>query len=111
MKAARLLSRYAVPGVGAAIAIIATLVSPAHAADIGKGQRIYSMHCAVCHGPTGLAVMPGAPNFARNERLLQPDMSLVMAVRTGKNAMPAFMGILNDREILDVIAYLRTLFR
>ena len=68
MKAARLLSRYAVPGVGAAIAIIATLVSPAHAADIGKGQRIYSMHCAVCHGPTGLAVMPGAPNFARNER-------------------------------------------
>jgi cytochrome c6 len=111
VKAARLLSRYLMPAVAATIAIIPALVAPAHAADIGKGQRIYSMHCSVCHGPTGLAVMPGAPNFARNERLLQPDMSLVMAVRTGKNAMPAFMGILNDREILDVIAYLRTLFR
>ena len=91
--------------------MMAVASGPTHAADIGKGQRIYSMHCAACHGPTGLAVMPGAPNFARNERLLQPDMSLLMSVRTGKNAMPAFMGILNDREILDVIAYLRTLFR
>ena len=111
MTPVRLPSRYAVRALGATIAIVAALAGHAHAADIAKGQRVYAMHCAVCHGPTGLAVMPGAPNFARNERLLQPDMSLLMSVRTGKNAMPAFMGILNDRDILDVIAYLRTLFR
>ena len=85
--------------------------SPALAADIGKGGRIYSMHCASCHGPGGMSVMPGAPNFARNERLLQPDVMLLGSVRNGKNAMPAYVGILNDREILDVIAYLRTLLK
>ena len=95
----------------AAAAATFGVCAPARAADINRGGRIYSTHCAACHGPTGVAVMPGAPNFARNERLLQPDMMLLASVRTGKNAMPAFMGILNDREILDVIAYLRTLFR
>jgi cytochrome c6 len=103
--------RTTVAGLAAAIALALSCGGTASAADITKGARIYSMHCAACHGPTGTAVMPGAPNFARNERLLQPDMMLLGSVRAGKNAMPAYMGILNDREILDVIAYLRTLLR
>ncbi len=53
--------------------------------------------------------MPEAPNFARGERLLQSDISLLNAMRIGRGAMPGYMGILSDREILDVISFLRTL--
>lgn len=83
--------------------------SSSQGADIGKGQQLFAAHCAVCHGQGGRSVMPGAPNFDRGEGLLRPDFTLLTAIRTGKNAMPAYQGILADRDILDVIAYLRTL--
>lgn len=79
------------------------------AADVMRGANLYRMHCAACHGQNGIAAMPTAPSFQRGERLMQPDMMLLQSVKTGKNAMPAFIGILNDREILDVVAYLRTI--
>ena len=87
----------------------AAAAGPGTAADMMNGGRIYAMHCASCHGPKGASIMPNAPNFARGERLLQPDTALLAAIRNGKAAMPAYVGILNDREILDVIAYTRTL--
>ena len=81
----------------------------ANAADATKGGQLYSMHCVGCHGRTGVPVMPGSPNFARSEGLMQPDLALMASIRAGKNAMPGYVGILKDSEILDVIAYLRTL--
>jgi len=80
-----------------------------YAADIIKGGNLYAAHCAACHGASGVSVMPGAPSFARNERLLQPDMTLLATIKAGKNIMPSFQGILSDRDILDIIAHLRTL--
>lgn len=85
------------------------VVAPVHAADVIKGAQVYARHCAACHGPNGISVMPGAPHLARGERLMQPDLTLLTALKSGKNAMPAYLGILTDREILDVIAYSRTL--
>jgi len=84
-------------------------VAPAGAADVSKGAQLYARHCASCHGPGGISVMPGAPHLARGERMMQPDMALLASLKAGKNAMPAYIGILADREILDVIAYSRTL--
>lgn len=81
----------------------------AQGADTNKGRQLFATNCAVCHGASGRSVMPGAPNFDRGEGLLRPDFTLLAAIRSGKNAMPAFQGILADRDILDVIAYLRTL--
>ncbi|MDH5263302.1 MAG: cytochrome c [Betaproteobacteria bacterium] len=83
----------------------------AAAADLARGSQVYALHCATCHGPAGQGGIPGAPKFNRGERLLQSDFALLESVRRGKNIMPAFAGILRDREILDVIAYLRTLQR
>ena len=80
-----------------------------YAGDIDKGGKLYAKHCATCHGTDGVNVMPDAPNFAHSERLLRPDMFILAAIKEGKNAMPAFQGMLKDEEILDVIAYLRTL--
>jgi cytochrome c6 len=79
------------------------------AADTFKGGELYAVHCASCHGSSGISVMPSAPNFARGENMLQPDPTLLTSIKFGKNAMPAYQGILKDSEIMDVIVYLRTL--
>jgi len=79
------------------------------AADTIKGGELYAVHCASCHGASGISVMPNAPSFARSESLLQPDLLLLTSIKNGRNAMPAYQGILSDGNILDVIVFLRTL--
>lgn len=81
----------------------------AFAANFVQGQQLYQMHCAACHGGRGEGVMPDAPKFRMGERLDQPDMVLMQSVKTGKKTMPPFFGILQDGQILDVLAYVRTL--
>ena len=94
-----------------AVTALWTSSVPAEAADVIKGSQVYAMHCASCHGPAGVSVMRGAPNLARAERMLQSDVALLGAIRSGRNAMPAYAGILTDQQILDVVAYSRTLRR
>lgn len=84
---------------------------PLHAANVSEGQRIYNQYCIGCHGVGGHSAIPDAPSFARGDRLMQPDMALMATIKAGKMTMPSFNGILRDQQILDVIAYLRTLKR
>jgi len=90
-------------------ASLLALSAGAQAANLANGQRLYNMNCAACHGPRGEGVNPDAPKFRMGERLEQPDMVLLQSVRTGKKAMPPFFGILQDQQILDILAYVRTL--
>ena len=89
--------------------LAASMSNDLYAADTSKGRQLYQSNCAICHGPTGKSVLPGAPNFDRGEGVLKPDLTLLVAIRSGRNAMPAFQGILSDRDIMDVIAFVRTL--
>lgn len=86
-----------------------TVASEALAIDLAQGQRVYNMHCAVCHGMNGVPVIQQAPSFASKERLMQPDMVLLQSVKMGKTLMPPFMGILKDDEILSALLYARNL--
>ena len=97
--------------ISAALAGLTLLLAcgPLQAADPGKGGKLYAANCAICHGATGTSVMPGAPSLNRGDVLLRPDFTLLASIRKGKNAMPAFQGLMPDRDILDVIAYMRTL--
>ncbi len=81
----------------------------AQAADPRNGAKIYNNHCANCHGAQGNGMMPGMPNFLRGEGLLKPDAALVQTLENGAGMMPAFRGLLTTQEMLDVIAYLRTM--
>jgi len=81
------------------------------AADVASGQRLYSAHCVGCHGATGEGVMPNAPKFNRGDGLMRSDPDLLQQIKSGRGAMPAYFGILRDAQILDLIAYLRTLPR
>jgi mono/diheme cytochrome c family protein len=83
----------------------------AYANDIVRGGEIYRQHCATCHGASGVSTWPGAPNIARREGMLQPDRVLVERIRAGRNAMPAYQGMINERDLLSVVAYMRTLGR
>jgi mono/diheme cytochrome c family protein len=87
------------------------------------GKAVYEKHCATCHGATGAADGPGAaalpikPPPLTDGRLLNPltDDFLATIVRDGAAAvglapqMPAFGRLLTEREIRDVVAYVRTL--
>ncbi len=88
--------------------VLTAIAQPGGAADAINGQRIYGLQCASCHGQSGRALMPNAPSFDRGERLMQPDTVLLESIRRGRFAMPAYAGVLSNREILDVIAFLRT---
>ena len=80
----------------------------AHAADVARGADLYQQHCAACHGGSGRPVMPAAPDLSRPTALLKPDLTLLAAIRDGRGAMPAYMGQLRDRDILDIVAHMRT---
>lgn len=91
-----------------ALAIASTAAS---AADVARGRQIYARHCAGCHGAAGVPVVPGAPNLSRPEALMRPDGSLATVIRDGRMTMPGFRGLLQQNEIYDVIAFMRTLLR
>ena len=84
-------------------------VSASYAADPGKGSSIYSKNCTSCHDASGGGVMPGVPDFSQGDTLFRSDLELLNSIQEGKSMMPAYRGILSNMEILDVIAYLRTL--
>jgi mono/diheme cytochrome c family protein len=92
-------------------------------ASAHPGKAVYDRHCATCHGATGGSDGPGAaalpvkpPPFT-DGRLLNPlrDDFLATVVRDGAAAvglapqMPGFGRLLTEREIRDVVAYIRTL--
>lgn len=81
----------------------------AAAADMANGKNLYMAHCSGCHGDKGISFMQQAPNLARSRILTQADPILIDKILAGKNAMPPFFGILNDRQIQDVIVYARSL--
>ena len=93
----------------AASFLLTCLATPASAADPLRGAELYGRHCGSCHGGAGRPVMPSAPDLSRPTALLKPDAVLLATLRAGKGAMPAYQGQLRDRDILDIVAHLRTL--
>ena len=89
--------------------LAAGVTAGAHAADSSSGAEQYRRHCAGCHGASGRPVLPNAPDFTRPTALLKPDLALLAVIREGRGAMPAYRGALRDREMLDIVAHLRTL--
>jgi len=99
-------SRY--PMVLLALALLA--MPSVQAASLAKGGQIYANQCSICHGQNGMATMPGAPNFKFGHSLTKTDQALVDHLINGRNACPSFMGILREREMYDVVAYLRSFY-
>ena len=89
------------------LAIIASM--PGYAADVFNGRELYERHCITCHGSNGQGELVVAPDFTRPNALLNTDLDLYQIIRSGRGVMPAYRGILDEHEFLDLVAYLRTL--
>lgn len=94
---------------GTASLVCMMALSPLPAFAAGNGQQLYLRHCAGCHGESGLGQMKGAPSLVSFDVFNRQDAALIDVIRSGRSMMPSFLGILNDREIRDVINHLRTL--
>lgn len=103
------------------------LGEPVTAADIAAGQTLYAENCASCHGVN----LEGQPEWQRrleNGRMPAPphdesghtwhhsDRNLFIITRGGVSAvvpgyesdMPAFEGVLTEKEIADVLAFIKS---
>lgn len=87
--------------------------------DPGAGRTVYEGLCANCHGQEGVTEIPGIPVFADGERMEKSDGQLKASIIKGVNnpdnpagmSMPPYGGgpALTDKQISDVISYIRTL--
>ncbi|TXT23763.1 MAG: cytochrome c class I [Gallionellaceae bacterium] len=93
----------------AGFAVVLAAQPAAAAGSNNNGQQLYMLHCAGCHGISGISVVPDAKDFSRVELMAQPDQSLLNLIRSGRNMMPPYLGILSDQEIINVINHIRTL--
>lgn len=84
-------------------------VSSAFAVNIERGRELFELHCSQCHMP-GNDLLQGIPEFSIRDSLLRPDGMLVEVIRNGTNTMPGYYGILKDKEIVDVIQYMRMIW-
>lgn len=91
------------------VAILFAASSSVWALDLARGQRLYNLHCASCHGMNGIPVMPDTPNLAMRERMDQPDMAIIQSLKMGKRNKPPFFGRLKDDELLDIVQYTRVM--
>jgi mono/diheme cytochrome c family protein len=88
------------------------------AADHTRGDALYAVHCASCHGATGkgngpaaagLTPPPGDFTDAFHARFYS-DAGRVRVIEKGLpgTAMAAFEGVLDRQQILDVYTHVRT---
>ncbi len=92
---------------------------PVTDASLARGQVLFNIHCAVCHGETGQGDGPVASYFKppasdvadlTEPRITKQEDGLVyLAITQGFQGMPALAENLTPRERWDVINYLRTL--
>lgn len=92
------------------LSLILLATGLAQAGDPQRGRQIYIDRCSGCHGLTGFPTMSAVPAFGRGEKLMQSNQELMAKIKRGKGVMPSFKGLMTDIEILDTIAYIRTLF-
>lgn len=86
---------------------ILSLTSPAIAADLANGAKVFSANCAACHAGGGNVV--NAARTLKKADLEAAGMASIEAIQTqiinGKGAMPSFQGRLTTEQIADVAAY------
>lgn len=110
---------------GLASGLLAGVEAGANGLDLLRGQRHYEAACAVCHGPSGRydPALPGVklldpkpadlsdPLFNSRE----PGGDWFMVIKHGgapmgfSASMPAYRDAFSDAEILELVAYLKTL--
>ncbi len=79
---------------------------------LARGETVYQVNCAACHGPTGAGIPGAFPAVTGNSIVTGDAAGLINIVVNGKagTSMAAFKSQLNDVDIAAVITYERNSF-
>lgn len=110
-----------------AAVISATWIVAKRPDQIELGRTLYAAHCASCHGaalegerdwqtPKANGRMPAPPHDAGGHTWHHSDQELFVITKHGMSAvvpghesdMPAFGGVLSDKEIAAVLAFIKS---
>ena len=72
-----------------------------------RGEKLYAANCAACHQANGQGVPGAFPGLVGSTVVVGPKAPQIDILLNGKNAMPAWKGVLSDTEIAAVITYTR----
>ena len=85
-----------------------------------RGEAVYEVQCALCHGPEGRGdgpeapfLAPRPPNLISAATSVKSDQELLVIIETRKSHLDFkdFKEALTQQQQQDVLAYLRTLVR
>lgn len=88
--------------------------------DLDAGERIYKQNCVNCHGVSGKGdgaaadkLDPKPADLTSAKTQAKTDAELLEVIRLGRpgTAMAGWMSEIDERELRDVVAYIRTLAR
>lgn len=104
--------------VGAQGAVGWTVAAAPPAGNIAEGKKIFMESCQHCHGALGDGksemagyLTPPPSNLTAPATQAKPDAELKKTILQGRpgTAMTGFDGALNDGQLADIVAYIRTL--
>jgi cytochrome c oxidase subunit 2 len=72
-----------------------------------RGEKVFLANCAACHQATGKGVPGAFPALDGSPIVNGPKAAQIHLVLNGKNAMPAWKGVLSDTDIAAAITYTR----
>ena len=105
------------------VALLSVSAVPALAQNQAEGKKIYETYCSTCHGEKGKGNGPAAqslptkPADHTNGAIMNAfsDQFLYDVIAKGGSSvgkstfMPAWGSALNEKQIKDIVAYLRTI--
>ncbi len=96
------------------LAGIAVLVLASVAAAFAAGEDVYKTKCASCHGADGkgetaIGKKMYLRDLASDDVQKQHDSELKLIIEKGKGKMPGYKGKLTDKQLDDLIVFIRSL--
>lgn len=88
--------------------------------DPEAGERIYKQNCINCHGVAGRGdgaaaaqLDPKPADLTSAKTQVKPDAELLETIKFGRpgTSMPGWTSEIDEREMRDLVAYIRTLDR
>jgi mono/diheme cytochrome c family protein len=84
--------------------------------DSSKGKIIYEANCLVCHGARGkgdgligATLRPPPADLTGSKARAKSDKDMLTVIQDGRAAMPAWKTRLNEQDLQNVLAYIRSL--
>ncbi len=99
-------TRRSVGKLGLVLAAIVFVSSPTPAAR-AAGNQVYREACAACHMENGEGLTGVYPALANNALVSGDPANFVRVLLEGRGGMPSFAAELTDRELAEVITFVR----